>query len=146
MDGSSTRVLVTERGTDYSGFFFFIFKKKFKNICPFSNISKIYPGRPPIGRQAQCVIFFQICNEVLGDKKNKPCRPLGGATGACRPPLGRQGPVARWGGDRPPSFFFLQGLCCKFEEKNTFEPCRPPIGRPGYIFEIFQNGHIFLKF
>ena len=58
------------------------------------NYFKNTPGRPPIGRQALSVIFFlQICNEVPGKKK-----------GACRPPLGRQGPVARWGGDR--SFFF----------------------------------------
>ena len=40
------------------------------------------------------------------------------ATGACRPWGGRQGPVARWGGDRPPSFFFLQRLRCKIEEKK----------------------------
>ena len=26
------------------------------------------------------------------------------------------------------------------------DPCRPWGGRPGAIFEIFQNGHIFLKF
>ena len=25
-----------------------------------------------------CNFFFQICNEVPGGKKNKPCRPLGG--------------------------------------------------------------------
>ena len=47
-------------------------------------ISKIYPGRPPIGRQVQSVIFFlQIRNVVPGEKK---------------------GPVARWGGDSPPFF------------------------------------------
>ena len=43
------------------------------------------PGSPPKGRQALSVIFFlQIRNEVPGKKR-----------GACRPPLGRQGPVAR---------------------------------------------------
>ena len=44
---------------------------------------KIYPGRPPIGRQAQCVIFFlQICNEVPGGKKKgRGLSPVGGATG-----------------------------------------------------------------
>ena len=26
-----------------------------------------------------CNFFFQICNEVPGEKKNKPCRPLGSA-------------------------------------------------------------------
>ena len=47
------------------------------------------PRSPPIGRQALSVIFFQIRQEVPGQKKCK---------GACRPPQGRQGPVARWGG------------------------------------------------
>ena len=59
------------------------------------------------------------------------------ATGACRP----------WGGRQAPLFFFLQGLRCKFEEKKLYlSPVAPPIGRPGYIFEIFQKRHIFLKF
>ena len=37
------------------GFFFFIFKKNqnFKNICPFSKILKIYPGRPTGGDRAK---------------------------------------------------------------------------------------------
>ena len=53
------------------------------------------PGRPPIGRQAQSVIFFlQICNEVPGEKKGA-CRPPQRATGACRPLRGRQGPLRR---------------------------------------------------
>ena len=59
--------------------------ENFKNI----------PGRPPIGRQAQSVIFFlQICNEVPGEKK-----------GACRPPpraTNGPGPRARQGGLSPP--------------------------------------------
>ena len=37
-----------------------------------------------------CNFFFQICNEVPGEKKNK----------ACRPPNGRQDPVAHPRGDR----------------------------------------------
>ena len=67
--------------------------------------------------------FFKFATKSLEKKKDlSPPSPLGGdrglsptprATGACRPPLGRQGPVARWGGDRPPLFFlgllFLQG-------------------------------------
>ena len=53
------------------------------------------PGRPPIGRQAQSVIFFvQIRNEVPG--KKRPCRPPQRATGACRPPLGRQALYKPW--------------------------------------------------
>ena len=42
-----------------------------------------------------------------------------------------------------PLFFFLQGLRCKFEEKKLHLSPVAPIGRPGYIFEIFQNRHIF---
>ena len=57
--------------------------------------------------------------------------------GPCRPPTG---------GDRPPCiFFFAQGPPCKFEKKITLRACRP-MGGAGGIFEIFQNGHIFLKF
>ena len=52
----------------------------------------------------KCNFFLQICNEVPGEKKG-PVAPQR-ATGACRPPLGRQGPVARWGGDRA---FFSPG-------------------------------------
>ena len=53
------------------------------------------------GRQGSNVIFFlQICNEVPGEKKEGGLSPVGGATGPCRPPQGRQAPVARWGGDR----------------------------------------------
>ena len=110
--------------------------ENFKNI----------PRSPYGGRQGSNVIFFlQICNEVPGEKKRG---------GACRPPNGRQAPVAHPRGDHPVGppggpvappagdrggavapphgrqaalFFFLQGLRCKFEEKKiTFEPCRPP--------------------
>ena len=57
-----------------------------------------------------------------------------------------EGPLSPVGGAcRPP--FFLQVLRCKFEEKKiTLWACRPMGGRPGGIFEIIQNGHIFLKF
>ena len=57
--------------------------KYFKNI----------PLSPPIGRQALSVIFFlQIRNEVPGEKKGG-LSPTPGATGACRPLGGRQGPL-----------------------------------------------------
>src|SRR6185312_10431791 len=46
----------------------------------------------------KCNFFLQTCNEVPGEKKG----------GTCRPPNGRQGPVAHPSGDRPPLFF--QGL------------------------------------
>ena len=54
--------------------------ENFKNI----------PRSPYGGRQGSNVIFFQICNEVPGVKKR----------GACRPPNGRQAPVAHPRGDR----------------------------------------------
>ena len=43
-----------------------------------------------------CNFFFKFATKPL-EKKNKPCRPLGG----------RQGPVARWGGATGPPFFSL---------------------------------------
>ena len=71
------------------------------------------------GRQGSNVIFFSNLQRSLWSKKKR---------GACRPPNGRQAPVAHPRGDRglspvggatgPPLFFFLQGLRCKFEEKN----------------------------
>ena len=52
------------------------------------------PRSPPIGRQALSVIFFlQIRNEIPGKKEKKKKK-------ACRPPNGRQGPVAHSRGDR----------------------------------------------
>ena len=55
----------------------------------FKNIPRSPPHR---ATGPNCNFFLQIRNEVPGQKK-----------GACRPPNGRQGPVARWGGDRIPS-------------------------------------------
>ena len=52
-----------------------------------------YGLSPYGGRQALSVIFFlQICNEVHGKKKQGGLSPPQRATGACRPPQGRQGP------------------------------------------------------
>ena len=69
------------------------------------------------------------------------------------PPNGGQAPVAPGVGDRPLSpvggdrpLFFLQGPRCEFEEKNYTLGLSSYEGRPGGIFEILQNGHIFLKF
>ena len=42
----------------------------------------------------KCIFFLQICNEVPVEKRGGVAPPQR-ATGACRPPLGRQGPVAR---------------------------------------------------
>ena len=81
-----------------------------------------------------------------------PCRPWGAVARG-----GRQDPVARWGGATGPLPPHTpgQGSLCKFK-KNTLRSCRPLLGRqdpcrpwgrrPGAIFEIFKNGHIFLNF
>jgi len=66
----------------------------------------------------KCNFFPSNLQRSPWRKKRGGLSPPQRATGACRPPLGRQGPVARWGGDMPPLFFFLQGLLCKFEEKK----------------------------
>ena len=53
----------------------------------------------------KCNFFFQICNEVPGEKKNKPCRPLGGRQGPVARPTGDRrwaGPQSRQGGLSPP--------------------------------------------
>ena len=102
---------------------------------------KIYPGRPPIGRQAQSVIFFlQICNEVPGEKKgglSPPQRATGGATpppratngpgprarqGGLSPPRGRQGglsPPPRATGVCPPYITSNAPLLSSFESENS---------------------------
>ena len=41
----------------------------------------------------KCNFFLQICNEVPGEKKRGGLSPPQRATGACRPPLWRQGPL-----------------------------------------------------
>ena len=71
--------------------------KNFKNI----------PRSPYGGRQGSNVIFFfKFATKSLEKKKRGPVTPQR-ATGPCRPPQGRQGPVARWGGgDRVPSPYF----------------------------------------
>ena len=77
----------------------------------------------------------------------------GGATGPCRA-RGRARPlVARGGGDSTLSPvagatgpLFFQGSCCKFEEKNYTKDLSLYGRATGGIFEIIQNGYIFLKF
>ena len=44
--------------------------------------------------------FFQFATKSLEKKKEGGLSPPQRATGPCRPPQGRQAPVARWGGDR----------------------------------------------
>ena len=44
------------------------------------------------------------------------------------------------------ALFFARDLIANLKKKITLRAFRPMGGRPGDIFEIFQNGHIFLKF
>ena len=78
--------------------------KYFKNI----------PRSPPIGRQALSVIFFfKFATRSLAKKR-----------GPVAHPRERQGPVARWGGDRVPPPYISPGrhpLChfsLKIQEKR----------------------------
>ena len=73
---------------------------------------------------------------VLKNFKNTPGRPMGG----------RQALSV---------IFFFKFATRSLAKKNTLGFCRPWLGRQdpcrphratGGIFEIFQNGHIFLKF
>ena len=107
------------------GFFFFIFFKiKISKIYVRFEIFQKYPRSPPRGRQALSVIFFvQIRNEVPEKKTLR-------ATGACRPALGRQGPVASWGDDRA---FFSRDLIANLKKKITLKACRPMGGDRGYF-------------
>ena len=78
-------------------------------------------------------------------KFNKLCWS-GWNTGPCRPWGRRQGPVARWGGDRPPSFFFSRDFVANLKKKNYIWALSPPhratvvyfwnFPKPTYIFEI----------
>ena len=76
-------------------FFLFYIKKNqnFKNICPFRKISKIYPGRPPQGRQDFNVIFLKFAKRSLvgGVWREGVLSPPPRAIGACRPPTGDRG-------------------------------------------------------
>ena len=73
---------------------------------------------------------------------------------AARAYIGGGDPVAPPTGDRGMSplgwatgpFFFARDLIANLKKKITLKACRPMSGQPGYIFEIFQNGHIFMKF
>ena len=86
----------------------------------------------------------------------------GGATGppvasrrGDRPPWRAHWPVAPGVGDRglspvggrqAPLFFFSKDFVANLKKKKLHLSPVAPIGRPGYIFKIFQNRHIFLKF
>ena len=86
----------TGPGTTRPAVFSFLYFKKIK-FQKYMSVFKYFKNIPrsPSHRATgpMCNFFFQICNEVPGEKKTSP--------------------VARWGGDRPPFFFlgllFLQG-------------------------------------
>ena len=63
----------------------------------FKNISWSPPHR---ATGPNCNFFSS--NSQRGPWQKKGLSPTQGATGACRPPQGRQGPVARWGGRQDP--------------------------------------------
>ena len=63
--------------------------------------------------------FFKFATKSL-EKKKGGLSPPQRATGACRPPLGRQGPVARWGGRHAAPFF------------------------PGTYFELFERVFVII--
>ena len=52
--------------------------------------------------------FFKFATKSLEKKKG----------GACRPPNGRQGPVARGVGDRSPPFFSSKDFVANLKKKN----------------------------
>ena len=84
MDGSCACVLVTERGTDYSVFFFFIFKKKLKfqkYMSVLENFKNI-PRSPYWGATGlKCNFFsFKFTTKSL-ERKKGGLSPVGGATG-----------------------------------------------------------------
>ena len=96
---------------------------------------------PPIGRQALSVnFFFQIRNEVPGKK-----RP-------CRPPNGRQAPVALGVGDSPLSppqratgpFFFSRDFVANLKEKKLhFGPVALWEGDRGIFLKFFKTDIYF---
>ena len=77
-------------------FFSFLYLKKIKisKIYVRFAIFQKYPPVAPIGRQAQNIIFFFKFATRSLEKKKGAFRPPPRATGACRPPLGRQGPLS----------------------------------------------------
>ena len=64
-----------------------------------------------------------------GGGDRPPCAPVGGA-----PPVARGGVAVA-----PPA----RDLFVNWKKKITNRSCRLLGGRPGYIFEIFRDEHIF---
>ena len=82
--------LSSGRGT---AVFSFLYLKKIQKYMSVLENFKNIPRSPYGGATGlKCIFVLQICNEVPREKKE----------GACRPPNGRQAPVAPGGGDRGP--------------------------------------------
>ena len=75
--------------------FLYLKKIKFQNYMSVLENFKNIPRSPYEGATGlKCnFFFFKFATKPLEKKKKR---------GACRPPNGRQAPVARWGGDRVP--------------------------------------------
>ena len=89
-------------------FLFYIFSKlKFQKYMSVLKNFKNIPRSPYGGRRGSNVNFFSSnLQRSPWRKKRGGLSPPQRATGPCRPPQGRQTPVARWGGDRlPPPYF-----------------------------------------
>ena len=93
-----------------------------------------YPGRPRGGDRPPLSPGRRATGPCRARGRARPLVAPGGVTAHCRPLQGRHAP------------FFLQGSRCKFEEKNYTKRLSPYGRATGGIFEIIQNGHIFLKF
>ena len=105
------------------------------------------------------LFFSEFLVQFFGsNEKGMEARTYIGWATPCRPLRGDRPLSPRWGGPTgpPPSTHPRSGTSLQIQKKITlrsYRPllgrqgsCRPWSGRPGAIFEIFQNGHIFLKF
>ena len=99
-------------------FFFFIFKKiKISKIYfRFGKFQKYTPVALWGATGLKCNFFSSNLQRSPWRKKRGGMSPPQRAIGPCRPPQGRQGPVARWGGDRVPISFCHLSL--KIQEKR----------------------------
>ena len=76
-----------------------------------------------------CVIWPPACAHLTTCMRERSAgrqSPLWWATGPCCPWGGRQAPVARWWGDRPPCFFLPGTSLQIWRKKFTLRACRPP--------------------
>ena len=104
--------------------FLYLKKLKFQKYMSVLENFKNIPRSSYGGRHGSNVIFFFFKFAIKSLEKKKGLSPPQRATGPCRPPQGRQGPVARWGGDRGPSPYLSPGrhsppFPLSFEPKNS---------------------------